>query len=257
MSQTLLSTRELTVHIAGKTVCRELSLALKAGQVWGLLGVNGVGKTTLLHTLAGLRPPETGEVLLDGVSIHGLPRRQVARRLGLLLQDEADTFPGTVLETALMGRHPWLGRWQWEGETELTQAHAALADVGLEGLANRQINTLSGGERRRLALATLLTQDPQLLLLDEPTNHLDPRHQIELLDLLGQRVRHEDKALLMIVHDINLATRFCDHVILLFGDGEARCGPLVEVVDAQSLSRLYGQPMISVDGPKGPVYLPE
>jgi len=257
MSRTLLAARDLTVRIGGKTVCRQLSLELKAGQRWGLLGVNGVGKTTLLYTLAGLRPPESGEVLLDGESIHGLPRRQVARRLGLLLQDEADPFPGTVLETALMGRHPWLGRWQWEGEAELKLAHAALAEVGLAALSERQINTLSGGERRRLALATLLTQDPPLLLLDEPTNHLDPRHQMELLGLLSQRVCEQDKALLMIVHDSNLASRFCDHVILLYGEGEACCGPLAEVVNAQSLSRLYGQPMLSIEGPKGPVYLPE
>jgi iron complex transport system ATP-binding protein len=257
MSRTLLAARDLTVRIGGKTVCRELSLELQVGQRWGLLGVNGVGKTTLLHTLAGLRPPAAGAVLLDGEPIHTLPRRQVARRLGLLLQDEADPFPGTVLETALMGRHPWLGRWQWEGEAELKLAHAALADVGLDALAGRQSNTLSGGERRRLALATLLTQDPRLFLLDEPTNHLDPHHQITLLDLLDRRVREADKALLMIVHDSNLASRYCDQAILLYGDGETRCGPLAEVVDAQSLSRLYGQPMLCVDGPKGPVYLPE
>ena len=254
--RSLLQTKGLGVEISGKTVCRGLDMNIDAGQRWGLLGVNGVGKTTLLHTLAGLRAPAQGEILLGDEPLADLPRRAIAQQVGVLLQDDDDAFPGTVLETVLTGRHPWLGQWQWEGEEDRALALAALEDVGLNGLEQRQVNTLSGGERRRLALATLFTQNPQLFLLDEPTNHLDPHHQIELLSLLGQRVANSERASLMILHDINLATRFCDHLMLLFGEGEVLSGPAVEVLNTETLSRLYGHPVISVEGPNGPIFLP-
>jgi iron complex transport system ATP-binding protein len=253
---TRLSAHGLEVTIAGKTVCRDLDLDLEPGQCWGLLGVNGVGKTTLLHTLAGLRPPAAGQLLLDDAAMATLPRRHIAQQLGLLQQEDVDAFPATVLETALLGRHPYLGRWQWETAADEARATAALAQVGLAGLEQRRVDTLSGGERRRLALATLLTQDPRWFLLDEPTNHLDPHHQLSLLALLTAQVRDAGRGLLMILHDVNLATRFCDHVILLFGEGEARCGPVAEVLDTTTLERLYGHPMLALAGPNGPVYLP-
>jgi iron complex transport system ATP-binding protein len=260
MTTPLLHTEQLDVAIAGKAVCRQLALHIDAGQCWGLLGVNGVGKTTLLHTLAGLREPTDGRVWLGDERLSELPRRRVAQKIGVLFQADDDAFPGTVMETVLTGRHPWLGQWQWETEQDRTLALAALRDVELSGLEQRQIATLSGGERRRLALATLFTQDPQLYLLDEPTNHLDPHHQIELLTLLEQRVKDSaaatGRAALMILHDINLATRFCDHLMLLFGDGETLCGPSNELLNTELLSRLYGHPVIAVEGPSGPVFLP-
>jgi len=259
MNTALLCTKELGVEISGKTVCRQLDVAINAGQRWGLLGTNGVGKTTLLHTLAGLRAPARGEIRLGDALLSALPRRTIAQKIGVLLQADDDAFPGTVLETVLSGRHPWLGQWQWEGENDRMLALAALGDVGLDGFEQRQVNTLSGGERRRLALATLFTQNPQLFLLDEPTNHLDPHHQINLLELLDQRVADTEnqRASVMILHDINLATRFCDHLILLFGEGEVLCGPAEDILTVETLTRLYGHPVIAVEGPNGPVFLPK
>ncbi len=258
MSQALLQTKALTVEIGGKTVCRQWDVSINIGQRWGLLGVNGSGKTTLLHTLAGLREPAQGEIRLGETLLTELPRRTIAQKIGVLLQADDDAFPGTVMETALSGRHPWLGQWQWEGENDRMLALAALNDVGLNGFEQRQVATLSGGERRRLALATLLTQNPQLFLLDEPTNHLDPHHQISLLDQLSQRVADAttERASLMILHDINLATRFCSHLILLFGQGEVLCGPAKDILTTAILTRLYGHPVIAVEGPNGPVFLP-
>ena len=155
-----------------------------------------------------------------------------------------------------MGRHPWLGRWQREKDSDYALAQEALTEVGLADFDQRQINTLSGGERQRVNMATLLTQNPSLYLLDEPTNHLDPHHQIELLTLLNQRITETERALLMILHDINLATRFCNHLILLFGNGETLCGPVEKILNIEILTRLYGHPVIAVKGPNGPVYLP-
>ena len=259
MNTALLCTKELGVEISGKTVCRQLDVAINAGQRWGLLGTNGVGKTTLLHTLAGLRAPARGEIRLGDALLSALPRRTIAQKIGVLLQADDDAFPGTAMETVLSGRHPWLGQWQWEGENDRMLALAALGDVGLDGFEQRQVNTLSGGERRRLALATLFTQNPQLFLLDEPTNHLDPHHQINLLELLDQRVADTEnqRASVMILHDINLATRFCDHLILLFGEGEVLCGPAEDILTVETLTRLYGHPVIAVEGPNGPVFLPK
>ncbi len=238
-----LSASGLSVTVGAVNVCHGLDLTLAPGSCWALLGRNGAGKTTLLHTLAGLRPAQGGEVRLDGEPLHLLPRRTVAQRLGVLLQEEADPFPATVLETALIGRHPHLGRWAWESADDVQRAQHALRQMGIGELETRLVSTLSGGERRRLALATLLTQDPAVLLLDEPTNHLDLHHQIQVLAHLRQLATESGKALLVILHDINLATRYCDHLLLLLGHGETVAGPSVEVIDAATLEALYQHPI--------------
>ncbi|MDE2089416.1 MAG: ABC transporter ATP-binding protein [Gammaproteobacteria bacterium] len=253
----LLETRNLVVTIAGKQVCRGLELAIEAGQCWGLLGGNGVGKTTLLHTLAGLRTPAQGTVLLEGKPLGGLSRREAARRIGMLFQTTADAFPATVLETTLTGRHPHLERWRWETAQDLAMARAALHRVDLDGMEARLVATLSGGERQRLALATVLTQDPVLYLLDEPTHHLDLHHQIMLLELLTRPARENGKALLMVLHDVNLAARFCDHLLLLFGAGETLQGPTDKLLNEIHLQRLYRHPIVTLPGPDGRrAYLP-
>lgn len=253
----LLETHQLEVHIAGLCICRELSLEIRAGQCWGILGRNGAGKTTLLQTLAGLHPPTSGEIRLDRQDLSQLSRRQIALRLGMLFQDNSDPFPATAMETALIGRHPHLGTWGWEGPEDYRQAREALSAVELEHMAQRQVATLSGGERRRLAIATLLTQEPAVALLDEPTNHLDLNQQIAVLQLLQQRLQQQGKAMLIVLHDINLATRFCDHLLLLFGEGEVLQGPTAKVANEENLIRLYDYPLMQLHSPHGPVFLPE
>ncbi|MDX1609988.1 MAG: ABC transporter ATP-binding protein [Halofilum sp. (in: g-proteobacteria)] len=246
----LLACEGLTVEIGGQRIAEGLDLAVGAGTSWAVLGANGAGKTTLLHTLAGLRPPTAGRVLLDGRPLRGLRRREIARRLGVLLQDSEDPFPATVLETALIGRHPHIGPWRWESPDDHARARAALDEVGLSELATRAVDTLSGGERRRLALATLLAQDPAVQLLDEPSNHLDLHHQIALLGHLRERVTGAGGALVMALHDVNLAARFCDHAVLLFTDGSVAHGPATELLQPERLSRLYHHPIreLEADG---------
>ena len=254
---TLLETRNLDVTVAGIRVCRGLDLRIRPGECWGLLGRNGAGKTTLLHTLAGLRAPDAGAIRLGGDPMGELSRREIARRLGLLFQDTETSFPATVMEAALAGRHPHLGRWGWEGAEDRRLTEAALRAVGLDGMHRRRIETLSGGEQRRLAIATLLAQDPALALLDEPTNHLDPNHQTGMLRLLQKRMQSGGRAMLLILHDINLALRFCDHLLLLFGGGETLQGPASRVARREHLERLYGCRVAEIPGgPHGPVYLP-
>jgi iron complex transport system ATP-binding protein len=153
-----------------------------------------------------------------------------ARRRAVLPQDDSDAFAATVLETALVGRHPHLSRWQWESAADLAIARAALAAMDIGGAEARDVRTLSGGERRRVALAALLTQQPELLFLDEPSSHLDLAHQLALLDRLAGLARTGSKAVLMVLHDVNLAVRCCDHALLLDG-GVAQAGPATELFD--------------------------
>lgn len=252
----LLEARELTVSVGGKQVCRGLNLVVHGGECWGILGVNGVGKTTLLHTLAGLKMPEAGDVFLNGQALAGMKRRKVARTCGLMPQDSDDAFPSTVMETVLIGRHPHLSAWAWESAEDERIACSALESVGLAGMEKRLTHTLSGGERRRLALATLLAQNPALLLLDEPVNHLDLHHQIETLELLTRQASQHSKTLLMVLHDVNLAARYCNRLLLLFGDGAALQGTVDEVLNTENLARLYHHPVRSVEAEGRKLYYP-
>lgn len=256
MSNAILETKALSVSIGGKQVCRDLNLALRLGERWGILGLNGVGKTSLLHTLGGARQSDAGEILLDGASLATTPRRHAARRVGMMFQDSDEAFPSSVLEAALIGRHPHLHAWEWESAQDEAIARAALDAVGLSGFEARSTATLSGGERRRLALAALLVQDPQLLLLDEPVNHLDVHHQIAALDLLTKLACEQNKTLAIVLHDVNLVVRYCDTVLLLFGDGETVQGATRELLTEANLQRLYQHPMRRVPTDAGDFFYP-
>lgn len=239
MVTTLLSAEQLDVSIGTVDVSRQLSMAVRPGEFWGLLGPNGVGKTTLLKTLAGIHPIESGTVRLGEQNMNDMSRRNIARTLGMLPQHTDYAFDASCEQTALVGRHPHLKAWSRESRKDRAMARQALADLGLLELAERSCMDLSGGESRRLALATLLVQDPQVMLLDEPTNHLDPANQVAILNVLGERVRREHRGAIMALHEVNLATCYCSHVLMLYGDGEWDAGPTANLLDAERLSRLY------------------
>ena len=251
-----LEAQQLGIRIGEIEICSHLDLRINPGENWGILGRNGAGKTTLLHTLAGLRRPDFGGVKLDETPLTSLSRRSIARHIGVLLQDHQDAFPASVMETVLIGRHPYLGPLQWEGAGDYAAAIEALRAVGLEDMETRGIATLSGGERRRLGIATLLAQDPQVLLLDEPTNHMDLHHQILILDLLKRRTRVEAKSMVLVLHELNLALRYCDHFLLLYGAGETLQGTADTVLTQPNLERLYDHPLQALQGPRGTVWLP-
>jgi iron complex transport system ATP-binding protein len=253
----LLATQALHITIGTTTVCSDLEITINSGERWCVLGRNGTGKTTLLHTLAGLRPPDAGDITLNDQPLSHLSRKSVAQHLGLLFQDHTDAFPASVLETVLTGRHPWLGPLQWESNQDLVIAKNALHAVDLCNMEERMVNTLSGGERRRAGIACLLTQEPQLLLLDEPTNHLDIHHQISMLNLLQEHITQNGKALLLVMHDLNLAVRYCNRFLLLFGDGETVQGTAETVLTQTNLERLYQHPLLAVSYPQGTVWLPQ
>ncbi len=246
MSRPLLETRQLIVDIAGQKLVDRLDLSVAGGERMAILGRNGAGKSTLLSTLAGLRRPAGGTILLDGDDAAALPPRQAALRRAWLGQFQADPFASSVLETALTGRHPHLGRWGWESAHDIELARRALGAVGLDGLEERRIHTLSGGERQRLAISTLLTQAPPLYLLDEPLSHLDLNHQMAVLELFADAAR-AGAGIVMVLHDPALAYRFCNHALLLHGDGRTESGAVDAILTAPVLSELYGYRLRQID----------
>lgn len=253
----LLRTDNLGINIGARRLVADLNLTVEPGQCWAVLGPNGSGKTTLLHCLARLRPPDDGGIRIDDQTVASFERKHLARRLGLMPQDNHDPFPLQVREAALLGRYPHLGGWQWEGREEVARIDRILDELELLPLAERNIQTLSGGERRRLAFATLLAQDPAVLLLDEPTNHLDLRRQLDVLQRVRRAVDVDGKAALLVLHDVNLAARFCDRILMLMPDGACLQGPAAELLNADTLSRLYAWPMRSVTADGGRLWFPE
>jgi len=242
----LLSAHALSVGVADRSFCHDLALTVQPGECLAILGRNGAGKSTLLSVLAGLRTPAAGEVLLDGTSYARLGARVSARIRGWLPQTRSEAFSSTVLETVLVGRHPHLGRWDWESSQDVQIAYEALALVGLAELAQRDVQTLSGGEQQRLSIATLLAQAPRLYLLDEPLAHLDLNHQMAILEPFSALARNEGVACVMVLHEPGLAARFCTHALLLFEDGTTQQGTCDEVISSDSLGRLYGYPLREV-----------
>lgn len=236
MTTHTLELNSLSLSIAQKTLCHKLSLKIDGNQRWGLLGKNGVGKTTLLHAIMGLTPHQGGEILVNAKELGSLSRQQLAVTMGILFQHSGSDLPATVFETVLLGRHPHVQSLLKDDPVDIEIALHAMAQLKLTELADRQITSLSGGERQRLSLAMLMAQAPQLYLLDEPSNHLDVAFQVELLTLLDNKIREQSASLLMATHDINLAARFCDNIVLLLGDGDYIAGTKDEVLNAENLS---------------------
>ena len=235
----------LNVRAGSRQLVENLNVEFRPGEFTAILGRNGAGKTLALHTFAGLRRADAGTVQLDGIPLGALRRRTIAQRLGVLLQDLEDSFTTTVLESVLIGRHPHLKPWQWENADDERRAREALARVQMSDFAARSTDTLWGGERRRVAIASLLAQAPQVFLLDEPTNHLDPHHQIAVLELFRAQA-NAGHTVVSTLHDPTLAARFADRVLLLYGDGRWTEGPVPETLTSESLSEVYLTPMIEI-----------
>lgn len=239
MSDALLRCTGLDIGIGECMLVAQLDLALASGSVTAVLGRNGAGKSLTMHTLAGLRPASAaGSIEIAGRPLAQHSRRALAQQLAFVAQDGDEPFPVTVLDSAVSGRHPHIGFWQWESASDYALAHAALSEVDLAEFADRATDTLSGGERRRLAIATVLTQAPNIYLLDEPTNHLDPQHQLQILKLMRSRA-DAGCAVLMSLHDPGLAARFADFALLLFGDGRWLHGPTKTILNEHTMADLY------------------
>jgi iron complex transport system ATP-binding protein len=240
----LLHAHELTLRVGDRTLLAPLTLQVHAGELWCVLGPNGSGKTTLLHTLAGLRGPAAGSVHCQELDVAHAPPEQLARRRGLLPQTVHDSFSASALDVVLLGRHPHHDRWSFsDGADDRRIALQALATVDGSALAARDVTTLSGGERQRVAVAALLAQQVPLMLLDEPTAHLDLKHQIGLLEHLRALVQTAEHAVVLALHDLNLAARFATHALLLTPRGRALAGRVDAVMTDDALAAAFDHPL--------------
>jgi iron complex transport system ATP-binding protein len=224
----------------GVAILQGVSIELRESEFAGVIGPNGSGKTTLLRSMSRVLAPMSGSVSLDGKDIYSVPAREFARRVAVVPQDTLVAFDFSVLEIVLMGRSPRLGRFAIEGHRDVEIALEALARTGTEHLKDRQINALSGGERQRVMVARALAQEPEVLLLDEPTSHLDISFQFEIMDLVKSLNRERGMTVLAVLHDLNLASQYCDRLVLI-GQGSVQAdGSPDEVITADNIRRVYG-----------------
>jgi iron complex transport system ATP-binding protein len=247
MHNITLYTHNLRLEVANKILCAHLNLRIKPGEVWGVLGPNGCGKSTLLHTLAGLSAPKQGRILLNDLCLQDFALKSLAQCIGILFQEIHCTFSQTVWDYCLAARYPYLSYLKKVTHDDLHIAQSALEQMELTSLSQQSITQLSGGEKRRLAIAALLTQTPSIYLLDEPTNHLDLRHQIQVLNTLQKLAKTTGAAVLMSLHDINLAQRFCDHILLMYANGHTLQGTTSQILNATHLTQLYQHPIVCIN----------
>lgn len=233
---------ELVDVVAGYGPCPVLtgvSLAVRGGEMVGILGANGCGKTTLLRVASGAVRPTSGSVVLEGRDLSAETPRDVARRIAVLPQESAPAFPVGVLETVLLGRLPWrTGPW-FDGDDDVRAAEEALAAADALALRDRELGALSGGERQRVLLARALCQGGAVLLCDEPTAHLDLRHQASVFRCL-RRLADGGRAVVVVTHDLELAAQACDRVVLLARGCVVAAGAPRDVLDGTAVSEAFG-----------------
>lgn len=254
----LLEAQDLTLAYDAVSIVDELSLQLPAGEVTIIVGANGCGKSTLLRGLARLLKPAGGKVLLDGQDIHTRPAREVAKLLGLLPQTPVAPDGITVRELVGRGRYPhqgWFKRWNTEDEAAVERA---MKLTGTTDLAERPVDELSGGQRQRVWIAMALAQETELLLLDEPTTYLDVAHQLEVLDVISELNRTRGTTVVIVLHDLNLAARYADHLVALKQGKIVAAGHPAAVVTEDMVKNVFGMPCRVIPDPVAgtPLVLP-
>src|SRR5699024_8765592 len=253
-----LQVQDLTLGYGERTVVEGLDLDLLPGRVTAIVGANASGKSTLLRSMSRLLTPRRGQVLLDGQQVHRLPAKQLARVLGLLPQSPLTPEGITVADLVGRGRHPHQGIFsRWSAADDEAVA-AALDTTGTAELAERPVDERSGGQRQRVWIAMALAQGTDLLLLDEPTTFLDVNHQVEVLDLLADLNRERGITLVMVLHDLNLAARYSDRLVMIAGGAVAASGDPSEVLTEQRVREVFGlDSRIIIDPVSGtPLMLP-
>lgn len=250
-----LTTTNFTLAYDQAVIIAGMDVTIPSGQITALVGPNGCGKSTLLRGLARLLAPRGGAAYLDGKAIHQLPTRELAKRLGILPQSPVAPEGLTVRELVAQGRYPhqsWLQQWAAADEAAVLRA---LELTGMTELADRPVDALSGGQRQRAWIAMTLAQETPVILLDEPTTFLDLSHQIEVLQLLERLNRDEGRTIVMVVHDLNHATRHASHLVALKAGAVAAAGPPAKVVTPELLRAVFGVEAEVVPDPRSGVPL--
>lgn len=239
----------VSLQYGDRPVIQDVSVQIDKGEFFVIIGPNGAGKTTLLKSMAGLHPLAAGDIQIRQRSIRHYSRKDLARALALVPQQINSDFPFTVAETVLMGRYPHLGLFSVESKKDLQLAEQAMEFTEVIHLASRRLGQLSGGERQRVIIARAVCQQSEILLLDEPTASLDPAHQLRIMDLM-ERLRQEAQiTIVMVSHDLNLASSYADRLLLL-KDGEVETvGTPRQVLTGERLSQSYGCTLLVDENP--------
>lgn len=236
----MLEARNISVKYGPCEVLQEISFTLTGGAMIALLGANGAGKTTLIKSLNGTLPIAGGEVILAGRGLQTYSRREIARQIAVVAQENETKFPITVLEFVLAGRFSRGSAFGWESQRDIAAAETALIECDLKGFGTRLMNELSGGERQRVVLARAIATEAKILLLDEPTANLDLAHQALMFRLVRKRCSDDGYSAVVITHDLNLASEFADKVLMLRNGKIAAVGTPREVLTEAKINEVYG-----------------
>ena len=233
-----LKVKNVEFSYASVPILKDICIELAASEMLGVVGPNGAGKSTLLRCIDRILKPQRGSILLDEREIKKMNMLELAKKLGYIPQSTAQVFPATVFDTVLLGRRPHVG-WR-SGEKDRKNVLKALQMLNIEKFAMRDINELSGGQQQKVFIARALTQEPDVLLFDEPTSNLDIKHQLEVMEIIKSIVREKEISAIMAIHDLNLASRYADRIIMMT-DGEIfSAGDSVSVLTPESIKQVYG-----------------
>lgn len=228
----------LVFSYTSRPILKDITLEMEGSKFISILGPNGVGKSTLIHCINKILTPVSGHVFMDGKDVQEIPSKEMAKLAGYVPYSANDTFPLTVVDTVLMGRHPHSKMGSLDHDLDIV--YDTLRRLGISHLALRSFSALSAGQHQKVMLARGLVQEPRILLLDEPTSNLDIRHQLEVTKMLKELSREKDILVVMISHDINIAAKFSDEVVMMHDGGIFAVGTPTEVITPENLETVYG-----------------
>lgn len=239
-NKTLLRTKGLRLNIKDRVLISDLDWQVNRGECWSIIGRNGAGKSSLLRSIVNLRAVDAGDIFLQEKKLQEWSLADLAKQRAYLPQNRVDAFAYRAIETVLSARHPYHDTHYWETNADRDIALFALKQLDVEELAERDVRSLSGGERQRVAIAALIAQDTDLMLLDEPASALDLTHQVSVMQLMSNACREQNKAIIMVSHDLNLAYRVATHALLMMPDGSYISGTKEDVMSAHNISQCLG-----------------
>ncbi|MDN4072156.1 adenosylcobinamide amidohydrolase [Fictibacillus terranigra] len=249
----MIQIQQLTGGYDGKPVVKDLSFSIEKGKITGIIGPNGSGKTTLMKMINGMLSPQSGEILIKGIPVSSYSAKDLARIIAVLPQHAESSFDFTVREVVALGRYPFYkGLLKQSSPKDEEMVQRSMEFTGVQHFAEKSIQSLSGGERQRVLLAKALAQEPEILLLDEPTNHLDLSYQMKLMDLLKDWVQGCQLTVVAILHDLNIASLYCDQVLLLDGGKEKAIGKPGDIMDSNLLEGVYDTKLSRQEHPQKP-----
>jgi iron complex transport system ATP-binding protein len=235
----MLSAKDISFSYREKPVLEGVSLEVKKGEILGILGPNGCGKTTLLKILNRNLHPQGGKVLMGDIDIEDISKKKIARHIAVVPQSNEIRFAFSVRDIVTMGRMPFLGNFKGESSSDLQIVEEAMEKTNISEFADRLINTMSGGERQRVIIARALAQRPDILLLDEPTLHLDINHQFEILDLVKKLSDEESLTVVIVSHDLPMVAKYCDRMILIHDHRIFAMGTTEEVLTRENMRTVF------------------